>query len=108
MCDLTGTYEYRDQWEDYFTYVNTSVLQKLQFEDDLYIAYGSHYKLPVEDIKFWYEDAEVYFVTSLYPDGYIAHKYSDHVLTEDDVDYFLDKEIDEGMLFENLGYWFRA
>lgn len=109
MCDLTKLEMYTDMWDDYFAFVNTDVSKKLLFEDDMYIAYGCYNDLPVEDIRSWYKDAEDFRVGSLMgPEGYIAHKYNNHALTQDDVDYFIDKEVDEGMLYESNGYWFRA
>lgn len=106
MCDLTELELYGLQWQDYFDYVNTDVRNLFSFEDDLYIGYGSKYNLPIEDVKFWYEDAETYFVSSIDPVEYIENKYQ--VTDAETIDYFVEKEIDEGMLFESNGYWFYA
>lgn len=108
MCDIDKLNSYTEQWEDYFTYVNTAIQNKFAFEDDLYIAYGCYNNLPIEDIKYWFKDVEEFLVSSLDPVGYIEHKYGDFMLSEEDIDYFIEKEISEDMLYECGGYWFRA
>lgn len=107
MCDVDKIEQYGSEWDDYFAYVNTGIIQKLLFEDDLYIGYGAHNGLPVTDIKYWYKDAEAARIpVSLH--HYITHKYEDHGLNEDDVDHLIDIEIDAEDLYESNGYWFRA
>lgn len=108
MCSVNSNEDYTQSFEDYFTYVNTDVYRKLLLNDEVYIAYGCFNSLPVSTIRDWYKDAERALIPGLTPEGYIAHKYGDHALTGDDVDYFIDQEIEDGMLYENLGYWFRA
>lgn len=107
MCDVNKLEVYSDRWNDYFDFVNTDIRRWFTFEDELYIAYGSYNNLPIEDVKQWHRDAVEYFIATD-PETYINHKYGDHLLSEDDVEYYIDKEIDEGMLYENNGYWFRA
>lgn len=108
MNEITDYEDYEQAWEDYFTYVNIKKLEPLYYTDDLYIAYGFHNQLPIEDISEWYEDAEYYFVNSISPESYIIQKYDDSIFTGDDVDYFVEKELAEEMLYEVNGYWFRA
>ena len=106
MCEVDKVQEYTDKWEDYFEFVNTEIYRKLLFEDELYIAFGVHHQFPVENIKSWYKDAEQSFVSKLYPDQYIIHKYGDHAMSSDDIEYFIDQEFQEGTLYESAGYWF--
>ncbi len=106
MCDLTANEIYEQVWEDYFTYVNSGVYSKLMYNDEVYVGYGSHYELPVEDVAFWYGDAEKALIPGLDPDHYIASKYD--ILSDDDIQYYIDKEVEDGMLFENMGYWYSA
>lgn len=108
MCDVTKNEQYEEKWNDYFSFVNTNVTKRMVFEDELYIAFGSYYNLPVEEIANWYADAEKELVSTVDARGYIAHKYADYNPTEDDIDEYLEDEISEGMVFENMGYWFRA
>lgn len=109
MCNITDNEEFAQRWDDYFEHVNNEVYQDLKFEDELYQAYGAYNGLRVEWIKGWYRDAESHHINSIDPRSYVRNKYGDHPgLTEDDVDYFLDKEIGDGMIYENNGYWFRA
>lgn len=108
MCSVNENEDYAQRFEDYFAFVNTDVYRKLLLNDEVYVAYGSHNKLPVENIRDWYREAEQAMVPGLTPEGYIAHKYGDHALSSDDVEYFIDKEIGDDMLYENMGYWFRA
>lgn len=108
MCDNTANELYEDQWNDYFTYVNSDVRQKFKWEDDLYIAYGSHNDLPISEIGFWYGDAEDLFVSAAGTESYITFKYGHSIINEEDVEYFTQMEIDENMLYENMGYWFSA
>lgn len=104
MCNTEQIAAFEAKWDDYFSFVDTDIQTKLLFEDELYIGYGSHLGLLVEDIKFWYKDAEREHVG--YLDGYISHKYGDSYLSDEDIEHFIDKEIENGDLFESNGYWF--
>lgn len=104
MCNETENEIYEDKWNDYFDFVNTDVFRNLKYNEDVYIAYGAHNKLPVEDIRKWYTDAEHYLETS--PEAAVARMYDNLILTIDDVEWFVDKAIEDGMLYENRGYWF--
>lgn len=109
MCNITDNEEYTQRWDDYFEHVNTDIRTELSFEDELYQAYGAFNGLPVETLREWHEDAARYLVSTSDGFAYIHNKYADFPgLSDDDVYYFLDKEIGDGMLYENRGYWFRA
>lgn len=107
MCDITAIEAYEAEWDDYFAFVNTDIIDALMFEDDLYIAYGSFNDLGVEDLGSWFEDAEKLYIGPD-PEPFIDNKYSDSILCPDDLDYFVEKEKDEGMIYEQNGYWFYA
>lgn len=106
MCIVTNWEDYNQEWEDYFAFVNTNIYRKLLLEDELYIAYGFANKLEIEDIRHWYKDAEAACAGCGDPIGYIENKYGDFFLDDGDVQYLIDKETEEGALYEQAGYWF--
>lgn len=107
MCDVDVYREYLDRLEDYLDYVNTDVERHMLWEPDLYAGYGAYNGLKVEEIKNWYRDAEEQFITTGDPDDYIRRQY-DHDIIEDAVWDLVDREIDEGRIYECGGYWFLA
>ncbi len=106
MCNETKNKVYAEAWEDYFNFVNSSVQKKLVFDDEVYIAFGAELDLPVEDLKFWYKDAERAYITSNDPADVVQAIYG-FGLSEETIDELIDFEIGEGQLFENMGLWFQ-
>lgn len=107
MCDVGKLKAYQEAWDTHFEYVDSLTYQSAMYEDEVYVAYGCNYGLPISDFSHWHRDAENALVSSdIGVEYYISKKYD--LRSEEDVNYYIDKEVSEGMIFECNGYWFTA
>ena len=106
MCTIEKLEAYQQEWDDYFTYVNSRVYDKLLYEDAVYIGYGAHLGLPIDDLKYWYKDAERARVPSLDILDYIEARHDVFTVHEEDLYHLLEQDVESGALFESNGYWY--
>lgn len=97
---------YQEDLETYVTHVNTDVLHKMKWEDELYASYGYYHGLEIHDLKNWYKNAEDDFISVWGLDLYIMNRYD--TVQEEDINYLIDKEIDAGRIYQVNDYWFEA
>ena len=94
-----------DEVADFLEYVNTDVMYKMKFNDEVYAAYAAANGLSVDHLPEWYQHAEHQFITSMYPAVFIAMKYN--VWEDEDIEHYALKEIESGDIYEVAGYWFK-
>lgn len=104
MCDEAVYQEKIGQLEDYLEFVNTDIDRLMRFEVELYAAYATLNDLTIERVKEWYQDAESKLVSANDPWLYLSHKYD--VWNDDDIEYYYDIELGEGIIHSCGGYWF--
>lgn len=105
MCDVTAFKANLEALEDYLEFVNTDVEHLMGYEVEMYAAYmcvapGSR----IHNIKDWYREAEINYISSTTLELYIMSKYD--VYTEEDVDYWHEIEVGRSYVLECAGYWF--
>lgn len=102
MCDITKYKENLTALVDFFDYVNTDIYGALTWEDEMYAAYATAFDLSTSTISQWYTDCDDAWVGSV--DAYLADKYE--IWREEDIQFYYEKEVDQGILRECAGYHF--
>lgn len=104
MCkDILKYQDYLERLEDYLTYVNLSINDRLEHIIYVYAGYGSHNDLPIYKLKEWYLEAEDRLIWDV--DDYLIRKYDIHTTAQ--IEEAFDKEMDEGTIYECGGEFFR-
>lgn len=103
MCNETQNQRYEEAWEDFFENVKSPMRRKFLFDEDVYMAFGAYHDFPVEDLRRWYRDAEKSYIPTDLSD-FICAKYG--VTPADDPLELIDRDIENGDVYENRGHWF--
>lgn len=94
---------YVEKLDDFLYYVNSAVEQYMEYEVELYAAYGLGMGLQVEYVTWWWHDAEMYYISEDI-ENYYGRMFPK--LSNEQIRDRIDIDTDSGKIFMVKEYWF--